>query len=607
MMSQWKHQAAVLERVQNRTGRPGTLADLGELSVGERIKTLREEREWTAKRLAEESERTGAPSLTRSALAKVEAGLRRLRPEEAIALASIFGVPVELLLRASQSREPGAREHLTDERSVPLMTAGPDELGGATAENGRRAELDQLIAGLRNAWGPHFWLVIGPPGIGKSVLATQLLREAERLEEGWATRRLDVRTQEPSARANAEVLMSRMFGPDPARPGDTAADGQAFEDPSPYRAIARRISRENKPLLCVLDSADELSDGVSRQLRSGMSAVYDHVQGAGKPDIRLAFVVASRLEDGWRGVMPTPKPEVLAVPELGVDVVEHRLREAAGPDRAGGYSARQFAEMAELVHEVTAGLPRLLDPFLSWISDEEWLEINRLEDAEVFEPLARPYIDDTLLAPESLFPRTDKVPREHLTVLRTAIRYLVRYRFFTRSHVWYHLDKDPDFRQSLNRADWTPEELWTALSGTALLKKPLDELWQEFHPAIRRLLFRHSYKSGAQRVAAHEDAREFVTKWADGQPPKERVIGRMEGLWHAASALRLSEGDDIREQLVAAARQAGSGLGDSDLYTVSDLSAYAAERIARDTELLAALADIDGLAAELNDAMMAWT
>src|ERR1700722_6842936 len=88
-MSQWKHHVAVLDPVQIRAERLWALADLGELGVGERIRTLRESADWTAKQLADECELAGAPSLTRSAIAKVEAGLRRLRPEEAITLARV--------------------------------------------------------------------------------------------------------------------------------------------------------------------------------------------------------------------------------------------------------------------------------------------------------------------------------------------------------------------------------------------------------------------------------------------------------------------------------------------------------------------------------------
>ncbi len=261
--------------------------------------------------------------------------------------------------------------------------------------------------------------------------------------------------------------------------------------------------------------------------------------------------------------------------------------------------------MASVVHEVSAGLPPLLDPILSWVEDEVWLDIQRLENADVSEPLTRPYIQDTLLAPQSLFPRAMQVPRDQLAAVRRAINLLTRYRFFTRSHMLHHLDADGEFREILKNAGWEPDDLWRALSKMALLKKPLDEMWQEFHPAIRRLLFQHYYPSSEQRASAHREAQAYMAEWADAQPRKERVVGRVEELWHAVSALRLEEAPDLRVRLLTAAREAGTDLDVSDTYPLSDLSAYAADRITRDAELQAVVGDAE-LAVELNDTILAW-
>ena len=100
--------------------------------------------------------------------------------------------------------------------------------------------------------------------------------------------------------------------------------------------------------------------------------------------------------------------------------------------------------------------------------------LSRIDSPEVFESLASSFIDDELLGPGSLFPGDDAVTAAHGSVLIKAIRYLVRYRFFTQSHVRRLLDADAAFRNSLERSKWSVENLWSALGGSALLLTDLD-------------------------------------------------------------------------------------------------------------------------------------
>jgi transcriptional regulator with XRE-family HTH domain len=576
------------------------LADAEDLAVGARIKALRVQQRWSALRLAEECERAGMTSLSRSVISKLETGRRKLKADEAVRLAGIFGVTTDFLLKGVPSEEGSSRRE-------PMPTARQAPYAGEAAQEELpvlgevpRAEVDQIMSWLESGRGPQALLVLGPPGVGKSTLVSQLIREAE-ADRGWATTLLDVRAQEPEARMDAEVLISRMFPLE--EPAQT--DMEMFAETVAHRRIAQRISKAGKPLLCVLDTADELTDGTSARLRSALSAVYSQVQRTGKPGVKLAFVVASRLEDGWLGMTQTPVFAVRPLSEFGLEVVEDRLRLMASRTQRS-FSAAEFASMASVAYAVSAGLPPLLDPILSWVEDEVWLDIHRLEGAGISESLTQPYIRDTLLAPQSLFPRAVQVPREQLEAVRKAISLLVRYRLFTHSHMLHHLDIDGEFRENLKNAGWKPGDLWQALSEMALLKKPLDEMWQEFHPAIRRLLFRHYYPSPERRALAHREARAYLAEWAAAQPRKDRVVGRVEELWHAVSTLRLEEAPDLREQLLPAAREAGTGLDVSDTYPLNDLSSYAADRITRDAELQAAIGDA-GLAVELNDTVLAWS
>jgi transcriptional regulator with XRE-family HTH domain len=69
--------------------------------IGERVRSLRRQRGWTAQRLAEECARAGQPSLTRGTLAKIESGVRKsVTAEELIVLAGSLGVPVSDLLES---------------------------------------------------------------------------------------------------------------------------------------------------------------------------------------------------------------------------------------------------------------------------------------------------------------------------------------------------------------------------------------------------------------------------------------------------------------------------------------------------------------------------
>ena len=99
----------------------------------------------------------------------------------------------------------------------------------------------------------------------------------------------------------------------------------------------------------------------------------------------------------------------------------------------------------------------------------------------------------------------------------------------------------PDLLRVVDYLEWPLEELWNRISRTALLKRPLDEPWQEIHDAIRRLLFRFYYPTTEERVAAHRDAGSFVKVWADKQSGKEQVIGMLDCLWHEAEGLRLTK------------------------------------------------------------------
>ncbi|MBV9449016.1 MAG: toll/interleukin-1 receptor domain-containing protein [Streptosporangiaceae bacterium] len=504
---------------------------------------------------------------------------------------------------------PDSRDADLDRLAIALEASMPSgaiqhiRSSSGSAEHGvrptgfrdRHAELAMLVDGLLNSRGPHFWFVIAPPGLGKTTFLAGLREQVAGLHPRWATDLVDIREQPPDVRGDAGALLARCFG----------LSSHVTAEPETLRGIAQEISRGGRPHLCLLDSAELLPEQTAHALRSGLSEIYRLVQHTGNVNVWLAVIVASRRDDGWRGVFPDPRFSFMKLAEFDVDVVEDALREAAGPDRGSRYSDARFRHIAELVRRLTEGLPALLDPALRWISAEEWLDVERLEEQEVFEERVRPYVHDTLLAADSILPQARQLTRTAIHALTAALQILAPYRMFTQSHLRYHLESDEEFRHAVERAQWKIEDLWTAISSTALLQRPLDEPWQEIHAAIRRLLYRYFYHSDDERADAHRTARKFVEIWSGRQFGKEQVIGLVECLWHEAAVLRLERPAELARNLIDSAGRLSGELRPSGAYTVSELRAYAAERIRNDEEFQESIGNDVELVGRLVDAIVA--
>lgn len=569
------------------------MADPESVAAGDRIRALRDEWGWSARQLAEACLAAGSASLTRGTIAKIESGGRRLHTGDAVVLAGVFGVRIEELLGVAPGGQPPNRQPEIPPRAARAAAAQPVRRGAEVA----RDEVDQVLDGLRGARGPHFWLVVGPPRIGKTTFLGQLRSAAMAARPGWVTRTLDAREQPSEVRDDAAALLTRMFAVDTAR-GDLA---------DTHLVIARQLSKERRHCLCLLDSAELLSARTTADLRDSLSRVYRLVQQTGNPNVRLGLVVASRKDEDWRRITPLPRIAELPLGAFSAEAVDHEVREWARRWGADRHPNERLGSVGALIYQLTAGLPAVLGPFLDWLRDEEWLEVQRLESEEVFIPLVRPYIRDWLLSAESLFPGAQTVRDEEAQAMETAVRHLVRYRFFTRSHLRQWLRLDANVQRSLEAAGWESDDLWVALSGTALLARPLDEPWQEFQPAVRRLLFRYFHPAAAQRTVAYREARDFMADWSADQSGKDQVAGLIERLWQNAEVLRLereSRGARTAGKVRDSARELVGALRKSDTYSVADLRSYAVARIIGDTELHEAIGDADDLA-ELIDQVTA--
>jgi TIR domain len=509
-----------------------------------------------------------------------DAGLIRNHDWGGTSLAGLDAELNQLIIRLKSSSHIEPADHVAS----ALWSTKHDHRSPAFCD--RHGELATLMHGLAIASGPHFWLVIAPPRLGKTWFLSRLSAEMEAAEPSrWITKRVDLREQPPDVRVDAGTLLAYLFGLKP--PVTTEAET--------LRSIAHNISRNGGSYLCLLDSAELLEKETAEALRWCLSRIYNLVQTEGNVHARIALIVASRRDDKeWRGVSPAPRLTTLPLAEFKVDAVQDALRVLA--DQMGRtYSSSEFWQNAVLVHRLTEGLPALLGPSLQWIRAKEWRGMERLEGQKLFEDLAEPYIYKNLLVQDSLFQRSGVQPQENVRALEHAFRVLAPYRLFTQSHLRHHLGLDSGFQRALDNAKWSLQDLWIAISGTALLKRPLDEPWQEIYAAIRRLLYRYYYTSDEQRAVAHREARNFVEIWADRQSGKEQVIGLVECLWHEAEVLRLTRHREIAQALSESARKLSLALRPSAAYTLPELRAYAAQRISSDEELQESIDHFPGL------------
>jgi hypothetical protein len=492
-------------------------------------------------------------------------------------------------LNQNAQRPAAATAGGAEAAAIPAAVVTPDTRSTEVAFRNREDELEKVLRGLTNAAGPHFWLVLGPPQLGKTwfldrVRKDQLLTEPP----GWLIKRIDLREQALELRADADALLSLMFG----------------RSPSPVnretlREIAVEIIHSRQPHLYVLDSAELLDGRAAGQLREHLRPIYQWVLAGGLASSRLAVIVASRQDEGWRGLRPDPRLSDLSLSEFTVAVVQKALREMGAGRNIGEETYWHYAELA---HSLTEGLPALLTRCLQWVVDQEWIDLDRMARTDTFRRVAGPYIESELLTSESLFPGDSIQSDGQLLALRHAYRLLAPYRLFTQSHLRHHLERDPDLTDILGRLDWSVTDLWQAIVGTALLTRPPAGLWQRIQPAVRRLLYRYFYESGGAApdagpggIEAHREAARFIKVWAENQPGTEQVVGLVECLWHDANVLLSGNPADGAEELIESARHLSEDLRPSNAYTLEELREYAEMLMRADDEFQRFVSGVDGL------------
>jgi transcriptional regulator with XRE-family HTH domain len=142
-----------------------------------RIRRMRTQRGWSAQHLADSCARAGARSLTRSAIAKIESGIRQsVTADEVAALAHVFGVSVADLLAPGSDLEelwaamddlqrragtPTLRE-LAKQTGLPASTLS-DYLGGRSTPPWPRLEILVSVLGGDTSYFRDLWLRASAP------------------------------------------------------------------------------------------------------------------------------------------------------------------------------------------------------------------------------------------------------------------------------------------------------------------------------------------------------------------------------------------------------------------------------------------------------------
>ena len=488
----------------------------------------------------------------------------------------------DVVLAATSSAQAAA----TSREQAP---ADQDVHSSEVVFRNREDELEKVLRGLTNAAGPHFWLVLGPPRLGKTWFLDRIRKEQQLADPpSWLIKWIDLREQPPELRADADGLLSLMFGR-PSLPVDEGA----------LRSIAIDIIRSKRRHLYILDSAELLDAQTAGRLRAHLSPIYQRVLAGGLASSRFAVIVASRQHEGWRGLKPDPRLSYLPLSEFTVDVVQTALRDLGNGLNISAEAYRRYAAWA---HGLTEGLPALLALCLKWVDDQAWTDLHRMAKPEIFREVAGSYIESDLLTTESLVPGGYVQSGDQVLALRHAYRLLAPYRLFTQSHLQHHLERDPDLTDILGRLGWSVTDLWQAINGTALLTRPPTEPWQRIQPAVRRLLYRYFYEvNGAAPDAspggaeAHREAARFIKDWVENQVGTEQVVGLVECLWHEANVLLPSHPEAGAEGLIAAARKLSEDLRPSRAYTLEELREYAEKLMRDDEEFQRTVGGVEGL------------
>lgn len=453
---------------------------------------------------------------------------------------------------------------------VQELTTGTWNLGSQLSFQNREPELNKILDNLKNIPVTKFWLITAASQMGKTWFLAELQKRLQATQSNlWTIQSLDIRKIPPDGRIKVSLLLSLCFSLDLNPVADITEVATI---------VATKIIKSGKSTLILLDSAELLENGIEKNFRAYLGAIYEELRKSGKASIRLAFVAASRrMHQAWRGIYPAPPFDELPLSHFNDNVVELVLRDMAKKDGHTDFDTPRYRDLAKRLYCITEGLPGLLVEYLQWIHNEGYVRLERIESQRNFEILVRPYVEEKLLSIGSLVPYDgDRLEAKGL-VLKSTLLGLAQYRLITRPHVEHIIQKNEKIQKGLDELKWGVDDLWNAFKNTYLMY-PIREPWLVIHSAIRRLLFRYQHSTCIAQAEQHLPADEFYRGW-QSLAGRDEWAFLVERIWHRAEYLRLRQEQNANQKLEQFVVDLFSVYTPPKGYTRQDVSDFIQEQV----------------------------
>ncbi|HKX32746.1 MAG TPA: hypothetical protein VJ302_33980 [Blastocatellia bacterium] len=412
-------------------------------------------------------------------------------------------------------------------------------------------ELHEIIHNIAIQGGDRLILLIAMPEMGKSCLLKHLDGEViSRSSAQHHVSYVNLGAERPEIRTDLKALLAQLFqgqdwghGPDEPDP----ADQQGYLNRL-VSTTTQIILRSNRPWLVKLDNAELMSKDTAGKMRRALCSIIRELRTKNR-DHLLSFIAASRVEiPAFKGIIPEPGFRTIILTHFDDNVISKTL-EKIGTNLGLQQSTEYYQQLGKWLWRETEGLPALLVKYLKWINDNLFVFGDDFEETsrKLFEKLARPYIENKLLALDTVVPGT--IVNHRREEVRPAFSELVLgtsiFRLVTRSHLTLMAHQQPllsDAMQTIQTLS-TPYDAYD-MYGLLPVVKPVAELWYVPYTTVRRLYFKYRYLSVEDQIRVHRQAQEIYANWADIRSGSDQIRFLIEQFWHEVEKVRLSPPPD---------------------------------------------------------------